>query len=123
MSFDPVIVAIAREPSDKVPRVGLTWRIDGDEDGLTLAAVVRQRLGAEGGAEVPWSRARALCTRGKISVDGKAALDPALRVKRGQEVAIDERAPIPKPEFAATIVFEDSHVVVLDKPTGVSSVP
>ena len=41
----------------------------GDEDGLTLAAVVRQRLGAEGGAEVPWSRARALCTRGKISIE------------------------------------------------------
>jgi 23S rRNA pseudouridine1911/1915/1917 synthase len=123
MSYDHVIVAIAREPSDKVPRVALTWRIDGDEDGLTLAAVVRQRLGADSGAEVPWSRARGLCTRGKISIDGKAALDPALRVKRGQQVTIDERAPIPKPEFAATIVFEDSHVVVIDKPTGVSSVP
>src|SRR5581483_3030351 len=64
-----------------------------------------------------------LCTRGKVSVDGKAALDPAARVKRGQKVAVDERAPVPKPEHAATIGFEDAHVVVIDKPSGVSSVP
>jgi 23S rRNA pseudouridine1911/1915/1917 synthase len=103
--------------------VALSWRIDGDEDGLTLAAVVRQRLAAADGAAVSWSRARDLCSRGKVSVDGKAAIDPAVRVKRGQKVAIDERAPIPKPEFAATIIFEDAHVVVIDKPSGVSSVP
>jgi 23S rRNA pseudouridine1911/1915/1917 synthase len=100
-----------------------SFRIDEDEDGLTLAAVVRQRLGADGGVEVPWSRARGLCTRGKVTVDGAAALDPAVRVKRGQRVIVDERAPIPKPESAATIVFEDAHVVVIDKPTGMSSVP
>jgi 23S rRNA pseudouridine1911/1915/1917 synthase len=120
--IDLVIVTMVAEPSDKVPVVKQTWRIEDDDDGLTLAAVVRQRLGADG-PEVPWSRARSLCTRGKVSVDGVAALDPAARVKRGQRVAIDAHAPTPKPEDAATIVFEDAHVVVIDKPTGVSSVP
>jgi 23S rRNA pseudouridine1911/1915/1917 synthase len=96
--------------------------VDEDEDGLTLAAVVRARLGAAG-REVPWSRARSLCTRGKVSVDGAAVLDGARRVARGQKIAIDEHAPVPKPESAATIVFEDAHVVVIDKPAGVSSVP
>lgn len=99
-----------------------SWRVNEDEDGLTLAALVRARLGAAG-QEVPWSRARSLCTRGKVSVDGAAVLDGAWRVARGQKIAIDERAPVPKPEFAATIVYEDAHVVVIDKPAGVSSVP
>src|SRR5207237_9244563 len=89
----------------------------------TLAALVRARLGAGGGAEVPWSRARSLCTRGKVSVDGTVVLDPAARIKRRQKVVIDEHAPTPKPESAATIVFEDAHVVVIDKPAGISSVP
>jgi 23S rRNA pseudouridine1911/1915/1917 synthase len=106
-----------------VAAVKQPWRVTDDEDGLTVAAVVRRRLGAEGAAEVPWSRARSLCTRGKVSVDGATALDPAARVARGQEVAVDEHARPPKPEAAATIVFEDAHVVVIDKPAGVSSVP
>jgi 23S rRNA pseudouridine1911/1915/1917 synthase len=96
-----------------------SWRVDEDEDGLTLAALVRKRLGAD----TAWSRARSLCTRGKISVDGAPVLDAAARVMRGQTIAVDEHAPVPKPESAATIVFEDAHVVVIDKPTGVSSVP
>jgi 23S rRNA pseudouridine1911/1915/1917 synthase len=120
--IDLLIVAAFAKPSDIVPHVKQSWRIDDDEDGLTLAAVVRARLGGAG-VEVPWSRARSLCTRGKVLVDGAAALDPAKRVKRRQEITIDEHAPTPKPESAATILFEDAHVVVIDKPTGVSSVP
>jgi 23S rRNA pseudouridine1911/1915/1917 synthase len=118
VSFD-LIVAAEAKPSDNVPRVKESWRVDEDEDGLTLAALVRRRLGGE----VPWSRARGLCTRGKVTVDGAAVLDAAARVLRGQTIVVDERAPVPKPESAATIVFEDAHVVVIDKPTGVSSVP
>jgi len=100
-------------------RVKERWRVVEDEEGMTLAALVRQRLGGD----TPWSRARSLCARGKVLVDGLAALDPAARVTRGQEVIVDEHAPVPKPPSAATIVFEDAHVVVIDKPAGVSSVP
>jgi 23S rRNA pseudouridine1911/1915/1917 synthase len=117
-------VATRAMPSDNVTRVKRHFRISEDEDGQTLAAVVRQHLHAGGAASsVPWSRARLLCTRGKVALDGAAALDPARRVRRGQEVLIDEHAPAPKPEAAADIVFEDAHVVVIDKPAGVSSVP
>ena len=93
-----------------------------DEDGQTVAALVRRHLSAAG-PEVPWSRARGLCRRGKVLVDGAAVLDPAARARRGQAIVIDEHAPAPRPESAATIVFEDAHVVVIDKPAGVSSVP
>ena len=88
---------------------------------MTLAALVRRRLPA---GEVPWSRARSLCARGKVSVDGEPALDPAARVRaRRRRSRSTSTRRCPKPEAAATIVFEDSHVVVIDKPTGVSSVP
>jgi 23S rRNA pseudouridine1911/1915/1917 synthase len=93
-----------------------------DEAGLTVAALVRRHLGTTE-AELPWSRARDLCRRGKVTLDGAAALDPALRVRAGQKMRVDEHAPTPKPADAATIVFEDAHVVVIDKPTGISSVP
>jgi 23S rRNA pseudouridine1911/1915/1917 synthase len=114
-----VIVASDAKPSDKVPNVKHSWRIDEDDDGGTVAAAVRRRLG-EG---TPWSRARELCARGKVIVDGAAALDAAARVRRGQEIVIDEHKKAPKPEAAANIVFEDAHVVIIDKPAGVSSVP
>ncbi|MEK9145462.1 MAG: RluA family pseudouridine synthase, partial [Elusimicrobiota bacterium] len=97
-------------------------RVLPEEEGLTLSALVRRRLAAAGAA-ASWSRARELCERGKVILDGKAALDPAARVKSGQRVVIDLHARPPKPPTAAKIVFEDAHLVVIDKPSGVSSVP
>jgi len=88
-----------------------------DEEGLTVSAVVRRRLGC------PWSRARELCERGKVALDGEHALDPAARVRNGQALVIDEHMRKPRPPTAAKIVFEDEHVVVIDKPSGVASVP
>lgn len=93
-----------------------------DEAGMTLAALLRRRL-STADSEVAWSRARSLCTRGKVTLDGAAALDPALRVRKGQVFFVDEQAKAPRPADAAVIIFEDAHVVVIDKPAGISSVP
>lgn len=85
----------------------------------TLAAVVREQTG------LPWSRARKLCTDGRVTVDGERWLDPAARVPSGAAVAVDEKAPKhragPLPESA--IVFFDAEVVVVEKPAGMLSVP
>jgi 23S rRNA pseudouridine1911/1915/1917 synthase len=89
-----------------------------EEPGLTLAALLRRHL-----PELPWSKARRLCERGKVRVDGAVVTDPAQRLEKGSSVAIDERAPLPVPVLPGRIAFEDTHVVVLDKPAGVSSVP
>ena len=84
----------------------------------TLAAVVRDQRG------VSWSRARDLCTQGRVTVNGERCLDPALRVSPGAVVVVDERAPKLRtgalPESA--IVFSDRDVVVVDKPAGMLSV-
>jgi len=84
----------------------------------TVAAVVRDQRG------VSWSRARDLCTQGRVTVNGERCLDPALRVSPGAAVVVDERAPKLRtgalPESA--IVFSDRDVVVVDKPAGMLSV-
>ncbi len=82
----------------------------------TLAALLREH------GKVTWSRAQTLCQRGKVTVDGEVVTDPARRVRAGARVEVDERRPTPRPE-TVPIAFEDAHVVVVDKPSGISSVP
>jgi 23S rRNA pseudouridine1911/1915/1917 synthase len=84
----------------------------------TLAAIVRDQTGAA------WSRARDLCTQGRVTVNGERCLDPALRVSPGSAVVVDERAPklrsgaLPR----SALVFSDRDVVVVDKPVGMLSI-
>src|SRR5882672_4752587 len=85
----------------------------------TLAAIVRERTGAT------WSRARDLCAKGRVTVDGERCLDPARRVSPGTVVIVAEHAPTLRsgalPEDA--IVFFDRDIVVVDKPAGMLSIP
>ncbi len=87
-----------------------------EEAGPTLAALLRQQL------TIPWTRAQQLCERGKVSVNGDIVLDHARRPRAGATVEVDERRPAPKPQ-TVPILFEDAHVVIIDKPSGMSSVP
>jgi len=84
----------------------------------TVAAIVRQQTG------VAWSRARALCAEGRVTIDGQRCLDAAARVPPGAAVVVDERAPKLRTGALAdsAIVFADRDVVVLDKPAGLLSV-
>lgn len=84
----------------------------------TLAAVVRELC------QVPWGRAKDLCLRGKVSVDGQTCADPALRISPGSQVAVDpqarRRAELLAPD---AIVYLDRDLVVVQKPAGVMTVP
>ena len=84
----------------------------------TVAAVVREQTG------VSWSRARRLCTEGRVSIDGWRCLDPASRVAPGLVVAVDQQSPKLRagPLADEAIVFVDRDVVVVDKPAGMLSV-
>jgi 23S rRNA pseudouridine1911/1915/1917 synthase len=88
------------------------------EAGQTIAALARKH-----GFAGAWSEAKRLVERGKLFVDGKALTDPAARVRVGQTVEVRRAARAPMPEAPGRIVWEDSQLVVLDKPSGVSSVP
>src|SRR4051794_37411554 len=84
------------------------WRLD-----RALAAAVptlsRERL-------------KALIRSGAVEAEGKPIRDPATKV-RGEEavrVAVPEPAPAHNEaqDIPLTIIFEDEHLLVLDKPAG-----
>ncbi len=84
----------------------------------TVAAVVREQTG------FAWSRAKKLCTEGRVTVNGERCLDPAARVPADAVVVVDVFAPKVRTGALAdsAIVFFDRDIVVVDKPAGMLSV-
>src|SRR3989441_42989 len=84
----------------------------------TVAAIVREQTGAA------WSRARGLCSEGRVTVNGERCLDSALRVPPGAVVVVDERAPKLRTHALpqSAIAYFDRDVVVVDKPAGMLSI-
>jgi 23S rRNA pseudouridine1911/1915/1917 synthase len=86
--------------------------------GETVSAFVKARTGE------PWSQVKRWIERGKVFVDDAAVTDEAARVRAGQRVEVRLGAPRPRDDRKeGTLVYDDAHVVVIDKPAGVSSVP
>jgi 23S rRNA pseudouridine1911/1915/1917 synthase len=67
---------------------------------------------------------RRLAETGKVRVNGQVALDPAARVSAGARVALVMAAPRPREDVSGfSVAFEDGHLIIIEKPAGVSSVP
>ncbi len=68
------------------------------------------------------TRLRALIEQGEVFVDGRAAIDPARKVAPGARVEVGapaaEEAPVAGENIPVAIVFEDEHLIVVDKPAG-----
>jgi 23S rRNA pseudouridine1911/1915/1917 synthase len=97
-------------------RLDVAWTVD--EPGVTLAALVKAKAG------VAWSVAKRQIASGKVFVDGAPATAIDLRLAAGQTVELRAGAPRPRdPAREGVLVYDDAHVVVIDKPIGVSSVP
>lgn len=86
--------------------------------GQTLAAVLRARLPGWS-----WTRVRALIDTRRVTVRGELCRDPARRLKEGDAVELLRR-PLPPPPPPQSIIIRhlDEHVVVVEKPAGISSV-
>ena len=92
------------------------WTVD--EAGVTVAALVKARTGE------PWSKVKQWVATGKVFVDGTVVVAVDHRLAVGQTVELRMAAPRPRdPMREAVIVHDDPHVVVIDKPAGISSVP
>ncbi len=88
---------------------------------VTLAAALRACL-----PERSWSELRTLCSSGKVSVDGEREFDHARRLLGGEQVTWNLAAPDPRRHESPAefrIVFEDGHLIIIEKPEGISSVP
>lgn len=95
--------------------------IESSAAGRTLADVVRAH--ADEGCS--WNQARELCRRGKVTHNGKVETDAALRVKAGDRISIDPQARRVRENVLpdSALVFADPHIVVVNKPAGLISVP
>lgn len=93
-----------------------SWTVD--QAGVTVAAFVKARAG------VPNSVAKRHVETGKVFVDGVVVTAVDHRLVAGQQVELRMAAPRPRdPEREGVLVYDDAHVVVIDKPSGISSVP
>lgn len=98
-----------------------TILVSSEHENATLAACLREKL------KLSWTEAKNLCIRGKISIEGRLQLDPATRLKKGNQIEINLQAKAPlsssQKKAVDTIVFEDAQLIVINKPAGISSVP
>lgn len=77
--------------------------------------------------ECSWNTTRDLIRRGKVTVNDELETDPGARIRAGATVTVTPDARrLDRPNSDLTddsIVFVDQHLIVLNKPSGVSTVP
>ena len=80
------------------------------------------RLLAAGGAGLSRSRIKALIEEGRVRSGARTIMDPSYRVKRGDrfEIAVPNTVdPVPQGQaIPLSVVYEDEHLIVVDKPAG-----
>lgn len=97
---------------------GQSFQVAADQAGQTLAALLRVWLPGQS-----WSQVRKLIAGRRVLLNGELWLDDARRLKAGDTVEILAK-PVPEPRLIDQIVIRhiDEHVVVVEKPSGVSTV-
>jgi 23S rRNA pseudouridine1911/1915/1917 synthase len=92
--------------------------VSAEQAGATLAAILRSRLPGQS-----WSQVRRLIETRRVKINGEIWLDPARRLKEGDLVELMPR-PAAKPRQQESIVIRhcDQHLVVIEKPSGLSTV-
>lgn len=111
---------VRQSPSDYVPI--RTIVVAAAESGQSVAAVLRARL------SLSWSDARRRLREGRVQLGGVSCRDGARRVKAGERIEVREtpgsasrtgkgKRGSPEP----VIRFVDAHIVVVDKPAGLTT--
>ena len=98
-------------------RIKATWD---SEEALPIDRQIRDRLG------LSWKEAKALVTGGKVHVDGDMVnvLQAVPAVGARLSVDTDRRRPSRRTAFGEEqILLQDEHLLVVDKPSGLVSVP
>jgi 23S rRNA pseudouridine1911/1915/1917 synthase len=89
-----------------------------EQAGITLAAFLRNHLPGRS-----WAQVRRLIESRRVRIDGELCLDPARRLREGLLVEIlDRSAQKPRQYEAIKIAYLDQHLVVVEKPSGISTV-
>ena len=117
------------------------WKVGRDEAGQRLDRFLQQAMAAERGAEAPSRRLiRRWIDEGRVAIGGRGCRVASRSLQARQRVEVDETSvdvptgvrpgaqdpPDPTRPHAfeltsAHVVFEDAHLLVVDKPTGIAS--
>jgi 23S rRNA pseudouridine1911/1915/1917 synthase len=118
---------IAKEPSLAAPHdfhasdAPISFVVAANAAGERLDRYL-SRASGEASLNLSRTRLKALIESGEVTVNGGAVRDAATKVVAGDRVAL--RLPAPEPselkgeDIKLDIVFEDDHLLVLDKPAG-----
>jgi 23S rRNA pseudouridine1911/1915/1917 synthase len=93
------------------------FHLTAEHDGLSLGQALKRLL-----PEQSWSQVRKLIGRRQVQVNGNLCLDQARPVKSGDVLKLWDH-PLAKPADATDvkIVYLDEHLVVVNKPAGVTT--
>jgi 23S rRNA pseudouridine1911/1915/1917 synthase len=105
------------DPADAAPGGLRRVTVPDTDAGERLDRLLAARI-----ADLSRTRVKHLIETGQVTLDGATITDPSLRVKPGQtfQVTLPEAvADAPEPQaMPLTIIYEDAHLLVLDKPAG-----
>ncbi len=107
-------------PSDFELAQAKAWRRPDADPAISLDRFLRQQFG-----DISWNRTRRLISTGKVSLNGTVVRDPVCSVHGGDVVEYNPNAQNGRTASPRRLplVFIDSQLVVVDKPSGISSVP
>jgi 23S rRNA pseudouridine1911/1915/1917 synthase len=95
-----------------------SFHVTAESTNQTLAALLRQWLPGQS-----WSQVRKLVAGRRVHINGELCLDDARRLKEGDVVSVLSRPQRQAPLLdAIPIRYIDTHMVVVEKPAGVSTV-
>jgi 23S rRNA pseudouridine1911/1915/1917 synthase len=108
------------------PSAGTVLHVTSADRGKTLAAFLRAKLGEAAAGLAPgaasWSRVQKLVRSRHVMIHGNICTDAARRLKEGEVVKVLEAAAAPAPKADDVLVVHlDEQVVVVDKPTGITT--
>src|SRR4051812_42323424 len=94
-----------------------TFHLAAEHDGLTLAAALKRLL-----TDRSWSQIRKLLASRHVQVNGNLALDAERKVRMGDVVKLSEHSHAqPVTAKNVRLTFVDQHLVVVEKPAGVTT--
>src|SRR5260370_9187773 len=93
--------------------------ISAAESGVSVTEALHRRL------KLPRHKASRLISERRVYLNGKPCLSAECRVKRGQRLEVRDRRPEGALANTAELVirYMDPHVVVVEKPAGLTTIP
>jgi len=100
-----------------MPAAFKNYHVAPEHAGLALVAALRQFLPGE-----PWSAVRRLVENRHVQINGNLCLDEGRKLQAGDVVKVwDEPRNAPPDPEDIKILFEDAHLIVVEKPAGVTT--